>query len=43
LAERQLKQGGDHVAPLFFRIQVDSITGLRATDESAESRGTPQA
>ncbi|MFZ0806207.1 MAG: pyridoxamine 5'-phosphate oxidase family protein [Candidatus Sulfotelmatobacter sp.] len=32
LGERQLKVGDDLVAPLFFRIQIESITGL----ESAE-------
>ena len=30
MAERQLKSKHDLIDPLFFRIQVDSITGLRA-------------
>ena len=32
-AERQLKLGDKLIEPLFFRICVDSITGLRATDK----------
>ena len=31
MAERQLKQGTDTIAPLFFRIRIHSMTGLRAT------------
>jgi hypothetical protein len=31
MAERQITSGGHLIAPLFFRIQVDSMTGLRAT------------
>ena len=38
LAERQLKLGDDSVAPLFFRIHIDSISGLRAVDESASGK-----
>jgi len=37
LGERQVKLGEDLIDPLFFRICVDSMTGLRAVDESAES------
>jgi len=36
LGERQLKVGDDLIAPLFFRICVDSMTGLRAIEESAQ-------
>ena len=32
-AERQLKLGDKLIEPLFFRIQIDSLTGLRATDK----------
>jgi hypothetical protein len=32
-AERQLKLGDKLIEPLFFRICIDSITGLRAADE----------
>jgi hypothetical protein len=35
--ERQLKLGDELITPLFFRIHVDSLTGLYATGESAES------
>ncbi len=37
LAERQLKLGDHAITPLFFRIQIDSMTGLRAIGDSAES------
>jgi len=30
MAERQLRSGDDLIAPLFFRIHIDSMTGLRA-------------
>ena len=33
LAERQLKLGDTLIEPLFFRICIDSMTGLHATDE----------
>ena len=33
LAERQLKTGNDLIATIFFRIRLDSMTGLRATPE----------
>ena len=42
LAERQLRLGGDSIIPLFFRIHVDAMTGLRAIAESAESGNAPQ-
>jgi uncharacterized protein len=32
-AERLLKLGDKLIEPLFFRIYIDSMTGLRATDE----------
>lgn len=37
LAERQLKLGSESISPLFFRIHIDSMTGLRAEGESVES------
>ena len=37
LAERQLRSGDDLITPLFFRIHVDSMTGLRSTSEDGES------
>jgi len=42
LGERQLRLGDHAIAPLFFRIHVDSVTGLRAIDGSAESGKEPQ-
>ena len=36
LGERQLRLGDDWITPLFFRIHIDSMTGLRAIGESAE-------
>jgi nitroimidazol reductase NimA-like FMN-containing flavoprotein (pyridoxamine 5'-phosphate oxidase superfamily) len=42
LGERQLRVGDDLITPLFFRICVDSATGLRAIGESAESGKAPQ-
>ena len=42
LGERQAQTGGgDLITPLFFRICVDSITGLRAVGESAKSGNAP--
>lgn len=32
LGERQLKAGDSSIEPLFFRIRIDSMSGLRATD-----------
>jgi nitroimidazol reductase NimA-like FMN-containing flavoprotein (pyridoxamine 5'-phosphate oxidase superfamily) len=37
LAERQLRLGDDAITPFFFRIHIDSMTGLRAVGESAAS------
>lgn len=31
MSERQMKSGKELIAPLFFRIQLDSITGLAAS------------
>jgi nitroimidazol reductase NimA-like FMN-containing flavoprotein (pyridoxamine 5'-phosphate oxidase superfamily) len=42
LGERQIRVGDHAIAPLFFRIHVDSITGLRATEGSAESGKAPE-
>jgi nitroimidazol reductase NimA-like FMN-containing flavoprotein (pyridoxamine 5'-phosphate oxidase superfamily) len=42
LGERQLRLGDHAIAPLFFRIHVDSISGLRAIDGSAESGKAPE-
>ena len=42
LGERQLRLGDHAIAPLFFRIHIDSITGLRATGRPAESGKAPQ-
>jgi uncharacterized protein len=36
LGERQLRLGDHSIAPLFFRIHIDTVTGLLALDESAE-------
>jgi hypothetical protein len=36
LGERQLRVGDHAIAPLFFRIHIDSISGLRAIDRSDE-------
>lgn len=33
LGERQMRVGGKIIEPLFFRIRIQSMTGLRATDE----------
>jgi uncharacterized protein len=32
LGERQMRVGDKSIEPLFFRIRIESITGLRATD-----------
>ena len=42
LGERQLRLGDHSITPLFFRIHIDSLTGLRAIGESAESGKAPQ-
>jgi len=33
LGERQMRVGDKSIEPLFFRIRIESITGLRATDQ----------
>ena len=33
LGERQMRVGDQAIEPLFFRIRIQSISGLRATDE----------
>jgi len=38
-AERQLKVRGQLITPLYFRIHVDSVTGLSSTSESETSPG----
>lgn len=42
LGERQLRLGDHAIAPLFFRIHVDSLTGLRASGEPAEGGKAPK-
>lgn len=37
-AERRLKSESDLIPPLYFRIQIDSMTGLRATADAASSK-----
>lgn len=37
LAERQLKSEQDIIDPLFFRIHIETMTGLRASDEKAST------
>ena len=32
IAERQLKKGDDSIAPVLFRVHLDSMSGLRAVD-----------
>jgi nitroimidazol reductase NimA-like FMN-containing flavoprotein (pyridoxamine 5'-phosphate oxidase superfamily) len=38
LAERELKSEDELIEPIFFRIQVDSVTGLRSSDEKKSPR-----
>jgi hypothetical protein len=38
LRERQMRVGDKSIDPLFFRIRIHSMSGLRATDEK-EMRG----
>ena len=38
LGERQMRVGDKSIEPLFFRIRIHSMSGLRATDEK-ERRG----
>jgi uncharacterized protein len=42
LGERQLRLGDELITSLFFRILIDSMTGLRATGESADSGNAEQ-
>jgi nitroimidazol reductase NimA-like FMN-containing flavoprotein (pyridoxamine 5'-phosphate oxidase superfamily) len=42
LAERRLRSDDDLIDPLFFRIRTDSMTGLRAIDESAGAGKAPR-
>jgi len=42
LGERQLRLGDHSIAPLFFRIHIDSMTGVRAIDESSDSIKAPR-
>jgi nitroimidazol reductase NimA-like FMN-containing flavoprotein (pyridoxamine 5'-phosphate oxidase superfamily) len=37
LAERELRLGNDSITSLFFRLHIDSTTGLRAIGEPAEA------
>lgn len=41
LGERQLRLGDELVDPLFFRVHIESMTGLRAVDDSAEAEKEP--
>ena len=36
MAERQLKSGTDLIPTLFFRIRIDSMTGLNSAEEAPE-------
>ena len=38
LAERELKSEDELIEPIFFRIQIDSITGLRSSGEARSPR-----
>jgi nitroimidazol reductase NimA-like FMN-containing flavoprotein (pyridoxamine 5'-phosphate oxidase superfamily) len=38
LGERQMRVGENSIEPLFFRIRIQSMSGLHATDEK-ERRG----
>jgi nitroimidazol reductase NimA-like FMN-containing flavoprotein (pyridoxamine 5'-phosphate oxidase superfamily) len=42
LAERELKSEDELIEPIFFRIQVDSVTGLRSSGEG-KGRGDESA
>ena len=42
LGERQLRSGDELITPLFFRICINSMTGLRASTESAEAANPTQ-
>lgn len=39
LGERQMRVGDQSIEPLFFRIRIQSMSGLRAADEK-ERRGS---
>ncbi len=36
LGERQMRVGENSIEPLFFRIRIQSMSGLRATDEKSD-------
>lgn len=38
LAERELKSEDELIEPIFFRIQIDSVTGLRSAGEANSPR-----
>lgn len=38
LAERELKSEDELIEPIFFRIQIDSVTGLRSSGEAQSPR-----
>ncbi|HUJ95789.1 MAG TPA: pyridoxamine 5'-phosphate oxidase family protein [Terriglobales bacterium] len=40
MAERQLRSGDSLITPLFFRIRIEAMTGLRAAAEAAKSGNT---
>lgn len=40
MAERQLRSGDALLDPLFFRIQIEAMTGLRAVPESSGKGGS---
>jgi len=42
LGERQLRLGDELITPLFFRICIDSMTGLRAAPEAAQGASLTQ-
>lgn len=39
LAERELKSSDELIEPIFFRIKIDSVSGLRATGEAGSKEG----
>ena len=42
LAERRARTRDDFIAPLFFRVHVDSVTGLCGRSEEVDSDITPR-
>ena len=38
LGERQMRVGENSIEPLFFRIRIQSMSGLRGTEETAKER-----